>query len=1187
MKDERNIRIDLPGLPPVQGPENEQETSLRIPAVAMPEIQGIEDEKTGRIAHWFGNGAWIPSADPLTIGPANFSAMQNLQFGEGCLEGVPGYTKVNTTALASYPKIRSGGHLRAPYQTKSRILVQAWNAGLTGSQVLQNKTAIGSQGDFEATELHTDAAGAGVGRFAQWPGKQIAYSNGVETKIYGGDEIPAAAFITASAAVTGAKLANPKDYSSAVRNTLTSADQVAIIGGGNDSHVVLMLHGDGLAASDISDSSVAAHGNATKDNGAVITTAIAKFGNGSISFPNYNSAIHYADHADWDPAGSDFVIDMWLYAPATLNIGVNGGFTFSENTPAADTIESSGATWADIGVADGDTIYVSETSTGTANRKKFFTIASGSATHTITLNANDDVSADFDGYDIWLAKMLCGRWQDSSHYWFLALAGNKLILDVNGTVTEVNTSSQYGNGFAYGSFNHVALQYKAGTGIYLYCNGYCRTDAIALTLPDLNAPLVFGAAARAASLSVDAKGICIDEIRFSRSTLRYTTSFGAIYSLPIRAYAIANLVFLLASTRPVQGGYFYIPSGRGNTIASSLTMKEWIGPGWADRTITDGTAAGGAALAQSGAWTCASTVDTSIPKYIEGRILYFYQFTLSAGEAEIYMATVNCPFQDVRDVWDETPVLLSSCLVRVNSSSSYKDFTQEAADYDKITLVELDGLATTEYVLLGSPVELMGFDIRMSSDSAKVNDNADTAMTVAYCDGGDIEDWPAVNGQDDGTSTGTGASTKSLKQSGVVSYTPVGPGQAFKVGINGGAPMYYYKLSFNAALSATVEAYYITGIPAPQKLQPCIFPFCFNNRPMRCGFKVGNEGNRVDFGMTGASDVHNGPDSSAGVESEPLYIGERDLTGAVEVYNRLGSSVYSFAIFCNEAETYILNGLGTEEFPYRHYQISASIGCLAPLTMDTWQIGVSPDGQAVRSIAMWGSLQGPVMFDSGGIQLLPGLECYFDERDSRCINFAAYANARGWFAPNGHYHFQFPSGSGQTANNVWVAYDPGKKKWYPLVPSAASPYIQAAFRVTDLAGRSYIYGSRDNGHLMRMHNGATWDGTAQVQSVTLGDILPTSDLWDETNLGRFKLLAISTAEVVSAAITHYADGNAAGTTLTAVPLNGTARYVKHTQGVDITAWSHRVSIQATISTETKGMRLLAWAAQFGTEREDR
>ena len=49
----------------------------------------------------------------------------------------------------------------------------------------QHMTTIRDQGDFEASTLHTDATGAGLGRVEMVADGHVAYTNGVETMVWG------------------------------------------------------------------------------------------------------------------------------------------------------------------------------------------------------------------------------------------------------------------------------------------------------------------------------------------------------------------------------------------------------------------------------------------------------------------------------------------------------------------------------------------------------------------------------------------------------------------------------------------------------------------------------------------------------------------------------------------------------------------------------------------------------------------------------------------------------------------------------------------------------------------------------------------------------------------------------------------------------------------------------------------
>ncbi|HAJ26091.1 MAG TPA: hypothetical protein DCG53_02400, partial [Syntrophus sp. (in: bacteria)] len=274
---------------------------------------------------------------------------------------------------------------------------------------------------------------------------------------------------------------------------------------------------------------------------------------------------------------------------------------------------------------------------------------------------------------------------------------------------------------------------------------------------------------------------------------------------------------------------------------------------------------------------------------------------------------------------------------------------------------------------------------------------------------------------------------------------------------------------------------------------------------------------------------------------------------------------------------------------YKDYQISNKIGCPAPLTLDTYQIFTSQEQQSSRCIAAWVSYLGPYMFDAGGLSPLPGIECYFDKNDARCINFAAIAESRGWFDPDlPQYNLQIPSGSGQTTNNVWVVYDFRENRWYPKAPSTTSnPYLGSVVRVADANDKQYVYGGRDNGHIMRLYHGTTYDGADIEQYVETGEILPAGEIWDKCKMQLLKVLVKPMAEVRNLIVTLYRDGDTTGQVIATKPLQGTARFLKFNIPVSQDAfWSCRIRFHASTSISPKGLQLLGWGFKYSIEQED-
>ncbi|MDD5541383.1 MAG: LamG domain-containing protein, partial [Candidatus Marinimicrobia bacterium] len=161
-------------------------------------------------------------------------------------------------------------------------------------------------------------------RFAQSSnGMLIICREGMATSqnfIYGGDEFPCGAFITGTA-ITATSITNPRDWTDIASNADESADNVVVIGGGNDSYTKLLLHGDGADGdTTITDSAVGGSAppkTVTASGSAQIDTSQTKFGTGSILFSSATSDFVYVDSTDADiddfyMGTGAFTIDFWV-----------------------------------------------------------------------------------------------------------------------------------------------------------------------------------------------------------------------------------------------------------------------------------------------------------------------------------------------------------------------------------------------------------------------------------------------------------------------------------------------------------------------------------------------------------------------------------------------------------------------------------------------------------------------------------------------------------------------------------------------------------------------------------------------------------------------------------------------------------------------------------------------------------
>jgi len=668
---------------------------------------------------------------------------------------------------------------------------------------------------------------------------------------------------------------------------------------------------------------------------------------------------------------------------------------------------------------------------------------------------------------------------------------------------------------------------------------------------------------------------------------------------------------LVGSTRPLSGVRVYVRTA--NASASSLSVKSWNGTAWASVAgLIDGTASGGKTLAQTGFITWADTEQTARVRFIEGRLLYWYWFTLSAGSADIYQVTLKASAQCVKDIWDGIYRVPGQCQLKNYSSGSWVDFTMNAyTDTPAGWYPTDDGSGAGGYgtgnMYPGYYIPLMGNDaahplqigfeepicgLRFNMLGTVFGfTNRWTAghSHVTYWTGAT---WVEPVGKFDTTVDATASpSVYPFNRSGVISWTP--PSNE-EMKSDFGHTLYYYQVYIDPQMDTTVPHHVwvdtIRGIPAPKQFpQAYAFPFHFQGRAMLCG--LSGQENRVDYSMAYSPDVWNGDDSSFGAYG-PLYFGGDDrLTCAIQLYNRFGSSIYNTAIFCKRNETYLLDGFDYSSWAI--YRVSNTIGCPAPMTMATAEVAFSVGEGATRNIALWLSHTGPVIFDAGVlIPIRDRVMAYFNPQDSRCINHAAMHRAVGWVdSVNGEYNLLIPSGAGQVSNNVWLVYDLINNKWFEKRPTAAaSPYVQGALGIVDTHGNRHTYGFRDNGHMMRLENGTTWDGAAIAQVVKTSDQVPTGDVWDLSRLRRVKVFSEAITEATSTTVKIFTDGSASPYRIGPVSLNGSGRYVRYTEAVGLSGlvqgWSYAFTFETVTRAEAKGAPLLGWGYTFRVQRED-
>lgn len=143
------------------------------------------------------DGRLISSLDPSklidTTGGSpqlsNFSTLTNMEYTDSGIRSIRGHTKITDNPLAGNPLISNIFQFVKTSPVETHILAQARDSNDTNGKVFAHSTSTPNTGTFTPVALHTDASGAGIGRFNDAPIGHVIYCNGAERpQVWGGNE---------------------------------------------------------------------------------------------------------------------------------------------------------------------------------------------------------------------------------------------------------------------------------------------------------------------------------------------------------------------------------------------------------------------------------------------------------------------------------------------------------------------------------------------------------------------------------------------------------------------------------------------------------------------------------------------------------------------------------------------------------------------------------------------------------------------------------------------------------------------------------------------------------------------------------------------------------------------------------------------------------------------------------------
>ena len=664
---------------------------------------------------------------------------------------------------------------------------------------------------------------------------------------------------------------------------------------------------------------------------------------------------------------------------------------------------------------------------------------------------------------------------------------------------------------------------------------------------------------------------------------------------------------VVMTTRPAQSFKFYISGA--NSVASVMTAAVWTGAAWTGvSAFSDGTiGVVGKTLSQTGVVSFTHTEGSAKLKHYQELYLYAYKFTFSgANNGTVYRVTYDPAFNYIQNVWDG--VYRQPIQFQVFSADHYEDYTlqvNQSSDLNAPIGAQLDGLLSTDAIYIMFEEQMSAIRLTMLGDL--VNKAAQT-MTIKYWDG---DSFNAVTNGVDGTLSG-GAS---LNQTGLIYWTPATDEQKQT---RFGSLGYVYQLTFSGTLTGTkastpeVLVDLCAGIPKLDIVKASDFPAMYKNRLMLCGFSSSGEGNRMDFSAPNAPDVFNGSESSDGGANSIYFGGDEPITGAIQLFNRFGASIFAMLLVFKNTETYLFTGDTIDDFTV--YPVSMVVGCPAPLTIATTEVSMEGGENLTRNFVLWLSHAGPVMFDGAVLAPVKGISNYFDPNNSNYINWSAIHTARGWIDPNyKEWNLLLPIGSSSVAN-IWLVYDLMRRKWYRRDPGTGGFPVCGTVGMNPSTGEQFSFTGMNNGYVMKLEDGTTFDGVAIEQIVKCGDFWPSNNIWDYTTIRKYKIVTkkLNTDETLDVELNYFSDTSfSGGTSVTFFDDDITwedtvdilfSESIAATFSLDISAvnqrviqkimdmnkkgWSHAFELRVSTSTTPQGFSPIVWGIRYRVERKD-
>jgi hypothetical protein len=506
---------------------------------------------------------------------------------------------------------------------------------------------------------------------------------------------------------------------------------------------------------------------------------------------------------------------------------------------------------------------------------------------------------------------------------------------------------------------------------------------------------------------------------------------------------VANGDWVLVKSRvPKLTGFKVVMGANVNTQANTaIAVHYWDGSAWQAVSGLDDTTDVVATKTLSGSGNITFTEATTTEGLFGNEFGYFWRISVDAALSSNVRITALYLYYNIQtlpSVWDQQYRKCDGFVKSIDTNVTFIDYTVYVTDSAMSTVGTLGAFPiTTGYFYIKSFFKFRAAKITMSV----TNVNTTTAtMTAEYWNGAA---WAALT-----ISDGTSANSKTLAQTGVVSWTWPTATEKTKVGQDQQA-MYIIRFAVSATLSANVDVAEVDIIEYTEPLKVHTGNLFHKNRVFMYG--RADAKNYLFYSAAFKPDVWGGTDAG--------YIGVpsgKPITAIARFYNEL--------MVATDDEIYLLEGYTPATFGL--------------LKISTGGVGVSAPHSVVSVAKMvyFMHATGFYRFDGIGVVLISkSIRHMFDDtQTSYFIPASRYASIQGRFNRVWNaVEWTVSKGSSQTTNNLVLIFDVEHEGWWMDDIVACSLLQTSSSTYQDL-----FYHGDYTGKVHRDYNGTSDNGTA-------------------------------------------------------------------------------------------------------------